>query len=491
MEEEFQLDISTPSKKFKEHLDLVDNHRIIFSGIYGIGKTYFLKEFFKKNQEKYNTIHLFPVNYSVSRNKDVFELIKYDIFYEFLGKGIDFEKIDISFFHSLPFFLNKNFKTIISPFLVLIPKLGKQLLSIYEGLDGLAKKYNDAQEELEVDDRGSALKFLRDFEQQKGTIYENDFYTELIAKMLFQLSGHEDNEKENILIIDDLDRVDPKHVFRLLNVFAAHFDVHETNENKFGFSKVIFVCDVDNVRQIFYHVYGQNLDFSGYIDKFYSREIYNFDNTEIVKKSIEQVLKSISIDEKYKELISFKDGNNTISNDIHWILAVMINANAINLRTLLRLRGKEYPIPFYEVKVGPNKKQNWQFPIIVIFDFLKIIFGSADSVFKGIEKCRKYNSQLIHEIDYNDREDHYKVGSLLAILDLENHGFKEGVSHVYVNNELDISYEYSISRTNLRDMVYTTISKVYYTNGNEKVANLRPVELLFETAKKLKELKIL
>ena len=33
--------------------------------------------------------------------------------------------------------------------------------------------------------------------------------------------------KKTVLIIDDLDRIDPEHIFRLLNVFAAHLDIRD------------------------------------------------------------------------------------------------------------------------------------------------------------------------------------------------------------------------------------------------------------------------
>lgn len=42
---EFELRI--PNKQFKAHLLIPNNHRIIFSGPFGTGKTYFLNSFFK------------------------------------------------------------------------------------------------------------------------------------------------------------------------------------------------------------------------------------------------------------------------------------------------------------------------------------------------------------------------------------------------------------------------------------------------------------
>jgi hypothetical protein len=52
------------------------NRRIIFSGPFGIGKTYFLNEFFKEKEDEYFSIFLRPVNYSLLSNEDIFKLLK-------------------------------------------------------------------------------------------------------------------------------------------------------------------------------------------------------------------------------------------------------------------------------------------------------------------------------------------------------------------------------------------------------------------------------
>jgi len=73
--------------QFQEHLNIENNNRVFFSGKFGIGKTYFLNEFFKNNTEKYEIFHLFPVNYQISSNEDIIELLKYDIFIELIKKN--------------------------------------------------------------------------------------------------------------------------------------------------------------------------------------------------------------------------------------------------------------------------------------------------------------------------------------------------------------------------------------------------------------------
>ena len=46
----FKIDITDLFPKFEEHLNIQGNSRIIFSGKFGIGKTYFLNEFFENKK---------------------------------------------------------------------------------------------------------------------------------------------------------------------------------------------------------------------------------------------------------------------------------------------------------------------------------------------------------------------------------------------------------------------------------------------------------
>jgi len=69
-------------------LKIENNYRILFSGQFGIGKTYFLDKFFKSNinKDKYDVFHLFPVNYQISNNENIIQFLKYDILIELLKK---------------------------------------------------------------------------------------------------------------------------------------------------------------------------------------------------------------------------------------------------------------------------------------------------------------------------------------------------------------------------------------------------------------------
>ena len=55
---------------------LANNNRCILSARFGDGKTFFLQEFKKQYKEDYIFLTIYPVNYQVAENKDVFEYIK-------------------------------------------------------------------------------------------------------------------------------------------------------------------------------------------------------------------------------------------------------------------------------------------------------------------------------------------------------------------------------------------------------------------------------
>lgn len=161
---DFPLNI--PKKQFIEHLGIENNNRIIFSGAFGTGKTYFLEKFFK-DHESYEAIHLFPVNYSVASNEDIFELIKYDILFKLLEEGMNFEKVKIDKWTFLPFFL-ENHSTEIIPFLLgVIPKVGGSLKEIAQGLIDLDKRFNKEFKEANLTNQDRIVSYLAEFPKNK------------------------------------------------------------------------------------------------------------------------------------------------------------------------------------------------------------------------------------------------------------------------------------------------------------------------------------
>ena len=100
-------------------------------------------------------------------------------------------------------------------------------------------------------------------------------------------NGHKG--KKTVLIIEDLDRLDPQHLFRILNVLSAHID--DTSEpdkvsNKFGFDNIVLVMDYETTEHIFHHFYGEKANYSGYMSKFLARAPFRYSIKELARNQL-------------------------------------------------------------------------------------------------------------------------------------------------------------------------------------------------------------
>lgn len=434
---EFSIDI--PVNKFNDHLSLDENQGIIFSGRFGIGKTYFLKRYFELNKEKYDVVHLFPVNYSISSNKDIFELVKHDILFELIQKSVTFDQLEIKHIDTIIKYAKENGHHILSPFINLIPGLGKSLYTIYEKLQKLSVEYLEQHEKAQIDDEKEALKYLEAFTLKEGCIYEEDFFTQLICQLVDQLKHNPyENAKETVLVIDDLDRIDPEHIFRILNVLAAHTDL-KNRSSKFNFDRIILVCDIDNIRKIFQNRYGADVDFTGYIDKFYSQEIFDFNNADGLSEQVLKLLLTIKQPKK-PEHFDFSDQNSLVVKNLAYILTAMINANTLTVRNLKRIVSKTYtPSDFtLRLKTSPGINNNHVDAIIIVDCLLWIFSRNLDQLIEAVKPCEEFVTQYFHE-----RTRLRFCEYALAILDYKQHKFKVSetkLSYHRPNTELVFVY---------------------------------------------------
>ena len=335
-EEIFQIPIEGLFNPFESFLQTSNNDRIFFSGKFGIGKTFFLKKYFNDKTDDYDVYHLFPVNYQIHKNEDVFELIKFDILIELINRNPDIFKDnkfqDFVDLQNLLYIWGKDnwveiSKTIISN----LPKLGKPLKDIIS----LTQQFNKFAKNVQGGEKLTIETYLSDAKKKNST--ETDQISTLIRDKVIK----QKSKRQSVLILDDLDRVDPEHIFRLLNIFSAYFE--KEHNNKFGFDKVIFVGHDENIRSIFHHKYGKNTDFEGYFDKFFSLCIYSFDNKPEIIRNLDKVLYQI----KHGESL---EGALTESGYVHIFLletlkrgvSVIID-NKINLRTLYK--GVHFELP--------------------------------------------------------------------------------------------------------------------------------------------------
>ena len=263
---------------------------ILVSGEFGSGKTTFLTHFFRKESVlvDYHSIHLYPVNYSVLSNQDIFRYIKYDILFELLKiKGTSDLKnfqVALSVIRTLPDYIKINIIGLLSTIALAIPREGKRISQLIdkigEHITDLKAIQKAAQLSLDVE----VHNWLEEFHKEEGGLYEDNHITQFIIELIKKVK--KEIKKDVVLVIDDLDRVDPEHVFRILNVISAHrdFQIDNKGSNKFGFDKIILCCDIRNIRSIYSARFGNSSDFSGYMDKFYDHSIFQFDIATGVKE---------------------------------------------------------------------------------------------------------------------------------------------------------------------------------------------------------------
>jgi len=370
------ISLDDPFKTFEEHIAEYGNSRILFSAPYGAGKTTFLKDFFDKKVDEYEVIYLFPVNYSVARNEDIFKYIKCGILFQLLGKDVEFNKEEFKYLQTLPQYILQNPIKILAPFVKLLPQIGSSAFEILEKLEDLRKSYFEFHKEAQVDEKEEAESYIEKIYNEEGSIYEDNFYTQLIRELIEQLNS---KGKKTVLVIDDMDRMDPDHIFRVLNVFAAHFDSEDYdygNSNKFGFKKIVFVCDIQNIKKLFQYRYGNSVDFAGYIDKFFSNSIYRFSNTFAVKQFIESI-----------RMISPENFQLQVFLIILQDLYATVN---LSLRELLKLRKVDF-FAFRianqpESKKDINRFENFRLHYFPHIYYLNLIF-SFEEIIEKLLKC--------------------------------------------------------------------------------------------------------
>ena len=274
------------------------NSRCVLSAPFGEGKSFFLNEFIKKKCGDYDFITLYPTGYQICDNKDVFEYIKRDILLALLALE--------------PEFLNALDKTNAAIIWESISECREDIVSclpeINIGVHGTAgvtiSTANIVNTVCKVIAKckkkwrfgGNHIKdYFDSFEHNKGSLYEFNPISNMISSLIAarKKGSESSNPRKVVLVIEDLDRMDPEHIFRILNVFSAHFgdDLDEDfARNKFGFDKVLLLCDYNNIKNIYHHLYGANADFCGYMSKFVAKGVFQYSLRSRVKEYMVSLL---------------------------------------------------------------------------------------------------------------------------------------------------------------------------------------------------------
>lgn len=398
-----QISTTTQKEEFKGFLNSENNSKIVLSAPFGSGKTTFLKAFFDREKNKDNrAIFVYPVNYSVEANEDIFELIKYDILSQMLRwYDITSYITDLSKEWSLYSQFNKDPMKIIVPIANAMGKLGGMIGQIANFTKGLYELNTELGKVAKDNNDGDAIaKFMAEIESKAGSIYQNDIITLIIQSILKRVKESDDNTNTT-LVIDDLDRIDPEHLFRILNILAAHNDIEDEHSNKFGFDKIITVFDIENVKQIFYAKYGAKVNFIGYINKFYSKEVFHFDITWELTDKLFEIFKKTTVEYTNESKQGFWGG--FAYQRILPILIYLIEKKKVSIRDIKKINHEIKANPDYAIKHnGSADHIRWgaNQPYFIAYEFISKLVGGKMELRNIINelKSENYKTSIKHQI---------------------------------------------------------------------------------------------
>lgn len=281
---EFVVPVNDAIEAFGNHLDAYP--RTILSSKFGDGKSYFLQKAKEdtKLREEYEFLTIYPVNYQVAGNKDVFEILKRDILVQLMLHEMINGNVKLSKSDAFSWFLQMKCGSLLMDFLPYFAEIGLEkddCAKVITGINGL-KLFKDVkdkfkeftQKNLKTED-DIIVEFLDKVDS--NFIYECDVITKIIQKTIAEYKRTK--HKKVVLIVEDMDRIDPAHLFRILNILSAQMDYCYKDSvkpdtsligNKFGLDNIVLVVDFKNLKSIYKHFYGVNTDFEGYISKFLS-----------------------------------------------------------------------------------------------------------------------------------------------------------------------------------------------------------------------------
>ncbi len=284
MNKDFIIPVDSAIQEFREHLKC--HPRSILSARNGDGKSYFIDAFMKDPtvKKEFKILKIYPVNYQVLDNRDIFDIIKYDVLLQMGLKDMLDPSQEISSRDAFLFCMKSNGLTLLESLFSVassiegvstvkaIGKVGKGAVGVIRNIQEAVNDYK----KYKSGDSGVIDEFIS--EMDKAPIYEEDPITKIIQNNIAAWRKKRGNKnKKVVLLFEDMDRIDPAHLFRILNVFSAHMDFSykyavEPDDslygNKFGVDNVVMVIHYENLESIFHHFYGDNTCFEGYIHKF-------------------------------------------------------------------------------------------------------------------------------------------------------------------------------------------------------------------------------
>lgn len=224
---------------------------VIFSGKFGSGKTYFLNDYFARNEGRYCKVYTQPSAYYHAADKDPLSYLKYDILMDLLRQTdvSELQGVQLTYFDMLKAMLiptegteGKNSDVTIigaAVMLLLMATVGAELGA--EKLIGMTKSAWKSNETLQAglkwlkekkskineDDETKLEEYLKVLGERRNSLFETTAVNELIQALLIrQKEGDADEgaatNKQTVLIVDDLDRMLPDAALSFLSMLSTH-----------------------------------------------------------------------------------------------------------------------------------------------------------------------------------------------------------------------------------------------------------------------------
>ena len=274
------------------------NSRCVLSAPFGEGKSFFLNEFIKTKSSDYDFITLYPTGYQICENKDVFEYIKRDILLALLALEPGFldalDKTNAAIIWDSISECREDIVSCLPEINIGVHGTAGVTISTANIVNTVCKVVAKCKKKRRFG--GNPIKdYFDSFEHNKGSLYEFNPISNMISSLIAarKKGSESSNPRKVVLVIEDLVRMDPEHIFRILNFFSAHFgdDLDEDfSRNKFGFDKVLLLCDYANIKNIYHHLYGADADFCGYMSKFVAKGVFQYSLRSRVKEYMVSLL---------------------------------------------------------------------------------------------------------------------------------------------------------------------------------------------------------
>jgi hypothetical protein len=103
-----------------------------------------------------------------------------------------------------------------------------------------------------------------------------------------------------------------------------------------------------------------------------------------------------------------------------YLLIAMIDSNALNLRTLVKLLDIEFPVQTKRLVFWSTYTENQQMPVTILVDFLLFVFGTTESLIDAVKKTHFIQTKFHHIMSFSLE--------LILLIDWRNHSFRLGES---------------------------------------------------------------